>query len=89
MSLNRETPEPTEQRDARNARHPRLSSAILRKRIMSACAVVLLALMNTMYVYHRSRYLRSNGDWSLFWVGEVMTGAWLVFAVVQILRKGP
>jgi hypothetical protein len=89
MSLKRETPEPIEHRDAATARHPHSRRAILRKRILAAFALVLLALMNTMYLYHRSRYLRSNGDWRWFWVGEVFTGVWLVFAVVQVLRRGP
>ena len=89
MSLKQETPEPIGQRDAGNVRHPRLRSAILRKRILAFFLIVLCALMLTMYFYHRSAYLRSAGDWRLFWVGEVFIGVWLVFAVVQVLRKGP
>jgi hypothetical protein len=89
MSFKRETPEPIEQRDAGNVRRPHLRGVILRKRILAAFALVLLALMNTMYLYHRSAYLRNNRDWRWFWVGEVFTGVWLVFAVVQVLRKGP
>ena len=80
---------PIEQRDAGNVTHPHSPSAILRKRIMSACALVLLALMNTGYLYHRSAYLRNYGDWRWFWIGEAATGVWLVFGVVQVLRKGP
>jgi hypothetical protein len=89
MSLKRETPEPIEKRDAGSIKHPHLSSVILRKRIVAAFALVLTALMLTIYVYHRSAYLRSTGDWRWFWVGEVVIGVWLVFAVVQVLRKGP
>lgn len=83
MSTNKETPESLEP-DAGNAGH-----AILRKRVTAALALVLLALMNTLYLYHRSEYLRRNGDWGWFWGGEVLTGVWLVFGVVQVLRKGP
>ena len=68
---------------------PGLSSAILRKRIMVAFALVAIALMLTIYVYHRSAYLRNAGDWRWFWVGELFIGVWVVFAVVQVLRKGP
>ena len=89
MSLKRETPEPIEQRDAGNVGHPRLRSAILRKRILAIFLVVLCALMLTMYVYYRSAYLRSAGDWRWFWVGEVIVAVWLVFGMVQVLRKGP
>jgi hypothetical protein len=42
-----------------------------------------------MYFYYRSVYLRRAGDWRLFWIGEVFNGVWLVFAIVQIIRKGP
>jgi hypothetical protein len=89
MSLERETPEPIEQRGAGKVKHPLLSSDILQKRIMAAFALVATALMLTIYVYYRSAYLRSAGDWRLFWVGEVIVGVWLVFAVVQVLRNGP
>jgi hypothetical protein len=89
MSLKRETPETIEQRDAGNVRPPFVSEAILRKRILAAFAVVLLALMNTMYLYHRSAYLRNNGDWRWFWFGEIFTCGWLIFGIVQVLRKGP
>ncbi len=89
MSHRRETQEPIGQGDAGNVGHPRLSSAILRERIMAAFALVLIALMMTLYFYHRSRYLRSNGDWRLFWIGKVFVGVWVVFAVVRVLRKGP
>jgi hypothetical protein len=68
---------------------PRLSSAILRKRIFAYFLIVLCALMLTMYFYHGSAYLRGAGDWRLFWAGEVFIGVWVVFAVVQVLRKGP
>jgi len=51
--------------------------------------LVLLGLLNTLYLYHRSAYLRNNGDWRLFWIGEVLTGVWLVFGVVQVLTKTP
>jgi hypothetical protein len=89
MSVKRETPEPIGQCDAENIGHPRLRNAILRKRIMAAFALVLIALMNSIYLYYRSAYERRAGDWRLFWVGEVFTGGWLVFSVVQVLRKGP
>jgi hypothetical protein len=82
-------PEPIEQRDAGDVTHPHSRSAILRNRILAAFVLVLCALMMTMYFYHRSAYLRSAGDWRLFWIGEVFIGGWLVFAVVQVLRKGP
>jgi hypothetical protein len=81
-------PEPIEQPDAWNVAHTLSRSATLRKRIMSAFALVLIALMLAMYVYYRSAYLRSAGDWR-WWVGEVFIGVWLVFGVVQVLRKGP
>ena len=64
-------------------------SAIVRKRIVAICILVLIALFNTAYIYHRSAYLRNAGDWRWFWVGEVLTGGWLVFSVVHVLRKGP
>ena len=89
MSAKRETQEPIEQRDAGNVRQPHARTAISRRRIMATLALVLLALMNTLYLYHRSAYLRNSSDWRLFWIGEVFTGVWLVFGVVQILRKGP
>ena len=82
-------PEPIEQRDTGNVTHPHSRSAIFRKRIMSAFVLVLTAMMLATYVYHRSAYLRSAGDWRWFWVGEVFISVWLVFAVVQVLRKGP
>jgi hypothetical protein len=88
MSLKRETPEPIEQRDAGNFRPPRLRSAILRKRIMTAFLIVFTALMFTIYTYHRTAYLRRAGDWLWFWVGEGIIGVWFVFAIVQLLRKG-
>ena len=43
--------------------------------------------MLTMYVYYRSAYLRSAGDWRWFWVGEVIVAVWLVFGMVQALRR--
>jgi hypothetical protein len=89
VSLKRETPESIEQREAGNVKHPRLTSAVLRKRIMAAFALVLIALMLTAYIYHRSAYLRNASDWRLFWIGEVFIAGWLVFCVVQVLRKGP
>jgi hypothetical protein len=89
MSFKRETPEPIEQRDAGNIRHPRSSSAILRKRIMGVFVIVLTALMLTAYVYYRSTYQRNADDWTWFWVGEVIVGVWLVFGIVQVLRKTP
>jgi hypothetical protein len=89
MSLKRETPEPIAQRDAGNVGDPRLRTAILRKRILALFLIVLCALMLTTYFYRRSAYLRSAGDWHLFWVGEVFIGVWVVVAVVQVLRKGP
>lgn len=82
-------PVPIEQPDAGNVTHPHSASAILRKRIMSAGALVLLALMSTGYFYHRSAYLRNNGDWRLFWIGEVFIAGWLIFGVVHVLKKGP
>jgi hypothetical protein len=88
MSLKRETPEPIEQRDAGNVGLPRLRSAIFRKRILAVFLHFLCALMLTTYVYYRSAYLRSAGDWRWFWVGEAIVGVWIVFAVVQVLRKG-
>ncbi len=87
MSHKRETPAPIGQRDAGNVSCPR--SAILRKRILAVFLAVLCALMLTMYFYSRSAYLRSAGDWRWFWVCEVVIGIWLVFAAVQVLRKGP
>ena len=88
MSLKRETPETTEQCDAENVRDPRLQSAILRRRIKGIVGIVLIALVYSTYRYYRSTYLRNAGDWSSFWVGEAFVGAYLVFAVVQVLRKG-
>jgi hypothetical protein len=85
MSVKRETPEPIGQHDAARLR---LRSAILRKRIASACALVLIALLLTIYAYYRSTYLGST-HWPGFWVYTVFIGGWLVFAVVQVLRKGP
>jgi len=82
-------PEPIEQHDDANVTHSRLSSNILRKRIMAASALALTALILVIYIYHSSAYLRNAGDWRLFWVGEVFICVWLVFAVVQVLRKGP
>src|SRR5882724_3819249 len=87
MSVKRETPEPIEQRDDENVRHPHSRSAVLRKRILAFFIIVICALMSTIYNYHRSAYLRSAGDWRLFWVGEVFTGVWVVFAIVQVFRK--
>ena len=83
------TPVPIEQRDEGNVTHPHSPRAILRKRIMSAFALFLVAVMGTGYFYVRSAYLRNNGDWRLFWIGEVFIGVWLVFGVVHVLRKGP
>jgi hypothetical protein len=89
MSLKQETPGPTEPRDDGNIRHSHSRSAILRKRIMAAFTLVLIALMLTIYAYYRTTYERSAGDWRGFWVYTVIAGVWLVFAVVQVLRKGP
>src|SRR3954464_8378025 len=58
----------------RSGKHRSLSSASLRKRIMGAFIVLLTALFFALYVYSRSAYLRHSGEWSLFWVGEVITG---------------
>ena len=69
-------------------RHTRLRSAVLRKRVMSAFALVLMALMLTIYAYYRSTYLGST-DWRSFWFYEVIIGVLLVFGIVQVLRKGP
>ncbi|MGA2743370.1 MAG: hypothetical protein ABSE44_01625 [Candidatus Sulfotelmatobacter sp.] len=82
MSVKREAPEPIEQHDAGNVK-------TLRKRIMAALALVFVFLMNTLYLYHGSAYLRNSGDWRWFWIGEACTGVLLFFGVVQILRKGP
>ena len=83
-------PEPIEQRDDdANVTHSRLSSNIPRKRLMAASALALTALMLAIYIYHQSAYQRNANDWRLFWVGEVFICVWLVFAVVQVLRKGP
>ena len=89
MSVKRETEEPIEQPDDGNLGHPHSHSAALRKRILAFFLIVLCALMSGIYVYYQSAYLRRAGDWRWFWVGEVFTGAWLIFAVVQGLRKGP
>lgn len=83
MNLKRDTPEPIEQRDAGKVKHPNSRGAILRKRILAALALVLMVLMFAIHNYHRSA-----GDWRWFWVGEVFIPVWLVFAVVQVLRKG-
>jgi hypothetical protein len=80
-------PEPIEQRDAGNVRHPRSSSAILRKRILEVFLLVLSTLLLTAYVYHRSTYL-GRTDWAWFWVGEVIVGILVVVGIVQVLRKG-
>ena len=85
----RHTLEPLEQRDAGIDAHPHSRSVIVRKYIVAAFVLVLSALMLTAYFYYRSAYLRRAGNWSLFWIGEVIIGVWLVFAVVHILRKGP
>jgi hypothetical protein len=78
----RDTPEPIEQRDFGNVRHPHSRSAILRKRILAALALVLMVLIFTIHNYHRSA-----GDWRWFWVGEVFIAVWLAFVIVQVLRK--
>jgi hypothetical protein len=79
MNLKRDTP--IEQRDAGDIRHFHSRSAILRKRILAALALVLMVLMFTIHNYHRSA-----GDWRWFWVGEVPIAALLVFVVVQVRR---
>src|SRR5580765_5062175 len=60
----RRQPEPIGQRDAGNVTqpHPR-SKLVLRKRILAFFLIALCALMSTTYVYHRSAYLGSSGDW--------------------------
>ncbi len=88
MSLKRETPEPIGQRDAGNVRHPRLSSAILRKRIMGVFLIVLSVLVLTAYAYYWSTYLGST-HWLSFWVREGMISVLLVFGIVEVLRKTP
>jgi len=88
MSLKRETPEPIEQPDDGNARHPRLRRAILRKRVIAALVLVLSTLTFAMYVYYRSAFLRRAGYWRWFWVGEAIVGAQLAYGIVQVLRKG-
>jgi hypothetical protein len=88
MSLKREAPEPTGQRDARNVGHPRLRSAIFRKRILAAFALVLMALTSTIYAYCRCTHL-GRTDWRPFWFYEMIIGVWLVFGIVRVLRKGP
>jgi FtsH-binding integral membrane protein len=89
MSLKREIPEPIAQREDRNVRHPQSRRAILRKRILAVFLLVLCALILTMCVYYRSAYLRSAGDWSSFWVGEVIVGVWFVCGIVYVFRKIP
>ena len=66
MNLKRDRPEPIEQRDAGNVRCPSSRSAILRKRILAAFALVLMVLVFAIHTYHRSA-----GDWRWFWVGEI------------------
>jgi len=87
MSVKQATREPIEQPDAGNVRDPHSRRAILRKRILSVFLLVLCALMSTAYFYSRSTYLGST-DWPWFWVGEVIVGGLLVFAVVRAFRKG-
>jgi hypothetical protein len=67
---------------------PRLSSAILRKRILAALALLLMVLMLTIHNYRRSTYLRRT-DWRWFWAGEVMVGVLVVVGIVQVLRERP
>lgn len=71
-----------------SVKHPRLRSAILRKRITAVFALVLCTLVLTMYVYSRSTYLGST-DWRWFWVGEVIVGVVFVYGIVQVLTKTP
>ena len=89
MNLKRETPEPIEQRDAGNVKHPHLSSAILRKRVTAAIVLALITLTLAMSVYYQTAFLRRAGDWRWFWVGEAIVGAQLAYGIVQVLRKGP
>lgn len=87
MSLRHDTPAPIEQCDAENVSSPRLRSAILRKRIKAIFGIVLMALVYSIYFFYRSAYLRNAGDWSLFWIGEVFVGAYIVYAVTQVFKK--
>lgn len=81
---------PIEQRDAGNVKHSHPHSAVLRKRILAALAVLLMVLMFTLHNYHRSRDLQNAVDWRWFWAGETFIAAWLLFVVVHLLRrKGP
>jgi hypothetical protein len=88
MSLEPETPGPIEQGDAGNVKHPRLSSAILQKRIMGFFLIVLSILVLTAYAYYWSTYLGST-HWRSFWVREGMIGVLLIFGIVEVLRKPP
>jgi hypothetical protein len=72
-----------------SVRHARVRREILRKRIFAVFVAVLCALMLSMYFYYRSAYLRNAGDWRWFWVGEVMVGVWLIFALAQVLTNTP
>jgi hypothetical protein len=69
--------------------HPRLRSAILRKRIMGVFIFVFGAVMLTVCYYYQSSDMRRNGDWSWFWGGEVIVGVWLVLRIVLVLRWTP
>lgn len=88
MNLKQGTLGAVERRKDGNGKSRHSGGAPIQKRIMSAVAAVVLALLIATYCYHRSAHLRNNGDWRLFWTGEVFIGVWLVYAVVQILRNG-
>lgn len=85
MSLKRETPEPIEERDARNVKDPHSRSAMLRKtrlRDFPRCFVGSdsnYALLLPIHVHGKYRSV-------LVLVGEAFICIWVVFAVLQILR---
>ena len=87
MSLQRETSGRIEQSDNGTLNDFGSSGASLRKRIMAVFIMIGIGLLLTMYAYHRSTYLGST-DWRLFSIYELVIGGYVVFTIVQILRKG-
>ncbi len=91
MIAKQDAPEPIDECDARNTKDPRLHKSALRKRMMAVFVLVLGAVMLTVCCLYQAKLVEngSRGIWSGFWVITAFIGVWLVFRIVQVLRKKP
>jgi hypothetical protein len=90
MSPKLETPEPIEQGDAASLGDTLSPSVILRKRVTAVFILVLAAVMLTICCFYQTK-LVENGSTRRSWFLETVAviGIWVVFGIVQVLRKTP